>query len=114
MSATDRGFCLVELLVATVIFLIGAVGLLTLLTTTIAANTHSRNVTEATQLAQDQIELLRDQAWNTITAGSDTAGAYSRSWTVDTATTPGAAEVAVTVGWAERGGRQVRLQTVMR
>jgi type IV pilus assembly protein PilV len=113
-SPTTEGFTLVEVLIALVVFVVGALGMLSMLTGLMWANTYSRNVTEATQLAQDRLEIMRSQGFSALGAGSDTVGSYSRSWTVDTAAVSGAAVVAVTVQWQDKQPRQVRLQTVLR
>ena len=120
-SRSESGSGLVEQLVATAVFMIGAVGLVQLLTVTMAANTSSRNLTAAVNLAQDRVERIRNTSLAAVTGGSDgpltetgaAGGVFSRSWTVDDATIDGAKQVTVTVSWLEHGSREVELHTVV-
>jgi len=54
----QKGFTLVELLIALVIFSIGILGVATMQTTAIKGNSKSRQISEASNVAADQIEQI--------------------------------------------------------
>ena len=55
----DRGFTLVELLIALAISMVGLLGLMALQMIAIRANGASRNFAEAVSLAQEKLEMLQ-------------------------------------------------------
>jgi prepilin-type N-terminal cleavage/methylation domain-containing protein len=55
----DRGFTIIELLVAMALALVGLLGLVTLQLLAVRANNGSRNFLEATGLAQEKLETLQ-------------------------------------------------------
>jgi prepilin-type N-terminal cleavage/methylation domain-containing protein len=127
MALSCKGFTLVEVLAALVLFLITLVGLSSLLTTTMQANAQAKRITTATNLAQDKLEEVRNTAYSSVSSGSDSAkltetggtsgsGAiYTRSWTV-TADSPaaGTKTVTATVTWTDQtGSHTVQLQTIV-
>ena len=59
MNVKERGFTILELLLATVILLIGILGLIGLQAAAISGNSSANQMTVATTLAQDQIEQLK-------------------------------------------------------
>ncbi len=71
----DRGFSLVEVLIAMMVLAFGMLGVAALQTTAITGNTVARTGTEAVQLAQEMVELVRTNAGNTpaIYNGLDTS-----------------------------------------
>ena len=123
---TRGGFTVIEVLAALTIFAIVAAGLAANSVASIRSNRSSRNLSAASELAQDKMEQLRalDPAANPadLTAGghSDPAnplnefgasgGRYTRTWTV-TRNSPaaGLSTVVITVSWEESGTRTVRL-----
>jgi len=54
----QKGFTLVELLIALVIFAVGILGVATMQTTSIKGNSKSRQISEASNVAADQIEKI--------------------------------------------------------
>ncbi|HET8936004.1 MAG TPA: prepilin-type N-terminal cleavage/methylation domain-containing protein [Polyangiales bacterium] len=87
-----QGFTLVEVMVALAVMTISAMGLFALQGQATRANGRARDITMATQIAQNIIERLKMDglAWNTITPGDVTdLGSTVYLNAVDTAT-PGA------------------------
>lgn len=76
------GFSLIEAIVATGIFVAGALGLVQLVTMAVAANAAARHQTHAAMLASDKVEQLLAAAWGTEAAGDDESNGYRRHWTV--------------------------------
>jgi prepilin-type N-terminal cleavage/methylation domain-containing protein len=59
----DQGFSLIEVLVATTVFVVALASLAELFTLAIRSNLASRTVTDATVLAQQKVEELRALSW---------------------------------------------------
>jgi type IV pilus assembly protein PilV len=106
----ERGFTVIEVLIAMLVLLIGMAGILTLQLTAMQATSFSRHATEASILSEDKMEALRTMPINLLSDGSDQVdargvpdeeGLYTRAWTV----TPGASTTALTVSvsWNEQG-----------
>ena len=99
-NIANRGFTLLEVLMAIVI---SAVVLSFLGLSLIAAtrtNTTAENRNRATDLAEEKIEDLRRLAFDDVVAGSDSTGDFSRVWTVtDNMGKPRSKEIEVTVSW---------------
>jgi len=116
---SQRGFTLLETLVALGLFAIVLASLTPLLITTIQANARASRITKATCLAQDKLEVLRNTPYAAITSGSDTVAeggstkAYARSWTVTAGPTATTKTVIMTVGWTDQRAGQVRLDTIV-
>ena len=114
----QRGFTLIEALIA---FLITSVGLFALFATQamLARNADvAKQRTEATRLAQEQLEALRayttlnttagQVAWADLASASDsvtTNANFTRSWTLSDAATSPMRRVAINVTWPDRGGQ---------
>jgi type IV pilus assembly protein PilV len=104
---TERGFTMVEVMIAILLTAIAVIGILALFMTETRASSYSRHSTEATSLAADKLEKLRTMS--TPTAGTQTAldpqgaagGVFSRTWTV----TPNTSytDLFVSVTWSENG-----------
>src|SRR5688572_30532743 len=109
----ERGFSLIEALVALVIFAFVLAGLGVLMLATTETNTQARRQTTALTVAQQKLEELMATSFTAITGGNDTvneagisAGAnayYTRVWTV-ASNSPGAGmkTIVVTVTWGEK------------
>ena len=83
----QKGFSLVEVLIAITIFAIGVLALAQLQVTAIRGNAFSSTTTDGTTLAQDRIEQLMNLPYDdgALTAGNHgpvTQGVYNVSWNV--------------------------------
>ena len=90
--SNDRGFTMVELLIALALSMIGLLGLMALQMTAIKGNANSRNFAEATALAQEKLEKLQVLPYASVAASTETGlGAnpastltpYTRTVTID-------------------------------
>jgi prepilin-type N-terminal cleavage/methylation domain-containing protein len=115
----ERGFTVVECLVALMISVIGLMGMLSIHSTGSNATLYNRHATEATVLAEQAIEELLTTPAIALASGADVVdaqgvdtpdGAYAREWTV---TWDGdIALIAVVVNWLEDDGdHAIRVST---
>ena len=114
LSKNNRGFSLIEALIAMAIFSIGilAIGSMQLWNT--KNNTTANTTTEATLLARQKIEELKTVPdVGALADGSDTVGIFNRVWAVGSGTT--SRRITVTVSWEKRGeNRSVELESITR
>jgi len=122
LHRNNQGFTLVELFIAILLFAIGIVGVAKLQMAAVASNSFSMQVTEALNVAENQIEWMRNLPYASSTFGvdstgvsthvggttvSDTGREYDTSWTVENLTTSGVGSnsriVTVRVAWQEKG-----------
>ena len=110
MTRRQRGFTLVELMVAMLVLLIGIAGIMMLVRNSTIAARYTRHVTEATFLSEDKMEALRTLPMLLVSDGKEQVdalgyandnGLYTRSWTVGNAGET--ADIVVTVNWDEDG-----------
>jgi prepilin-type N-terminal cleavage/methylation domain-containing protein len=116
----QRGFTMVEVLVALAIAVVGITGLLALYTTSARGTQVSRHIAEASAVGDAKLDQLRLGAAAALVDGNDTvdargepdpSGPFTRSWTI-TRVSPDSAAIAVTVQWNEDDGvRSVVLQS---
>jgi len=113
----SAGFTMIEVMVALLLTAIATSGIIGLYMVETRASGFSRHTTEATVLAQDQMEILRtSKAYgvNQSTAGLNehgqvvTGGLFTRTWTVE-ADTGGLPfdNMLVRVNWTEDGAARV-------
>jgi len=111
MVKVQRGFTVVEVLIALAISTIGLAAMLSIHSTGSNATLYNRHATEATVLAEQAIEELLTVPTNALVNGGDVVnaqgaedpdGAYARAWTVTWAGNLAALSVAVT--WLEDDG----------
>jgi type IV pilus assembly protein PilV len=122
------GFTLLEVLIAISIFAVGVLAVATLQVTAIRGNRLGNEVTQATSLAQMQIEALKsadinsaalapghyDDPNNPIDETGAHGGTFTRSWDI-AENTAFSRTVTVTVRWIKGGSsRLVTLSTVTR
>lgn len=107
----ERGFTMVEVLVALTIMTIGMLGIVAMQKTSFSASGYTRHATEAAILAEDKLEQLRTVTLVGATDDSelvDSTGAvvadgiFTRAWTFDTSGT--LVTITVTVSWSETDG----------
>jgi type II secretory pathway pseudopilin PulG len=124
----DRGYLLLETLIAVAIFSVGILAIGTLIVSTTTANTRSNIFTQATLLAAQTLEHLtkkpvshlvpntyRDSN-NPINEWGDTGGIFNRSWVIDDPIGYNTSRrIRVTVTWERLGqSRKVELTTITR
>jgi len=100
------GFTLIEVMISVLLSVVATIGIIALYTVETRASVFTRRTSEATVLAQDQLERLRTQA--TPTAVTETgldalgnlgAGPYTRTSVVALDGTSSYWTLTVTVGW---------------
>lgn len=110
---SQRGFTIVEILVAIMILSVGLMGLVTTagLVTRMIAQGH--RYTEASALANERIEILRSQGCPAVATGTQTRGAYVISWQVVALAAPKGRSLVVNVqSPTTRGTRTDSFETV--
>ena len=104
---TNRGFSLIEVLVAMTILTIGVLGLAASSTAVSRMTSEGDRFGESAALASSRIELLRSSAGVNcagLSSGTETVGAYTLGWTVSTNTTVSMLrDVSVQVSYNSRG-----------
>lgn len=115
-NSKQRGFTLIEVLVAITIMAVGLTGIATMGVSTIKADTQSQGASVATALAREKLDQLRilhrtDTDWtlgsNHLETGLEEdgsmgSGPYTRSWVIeepDDVNYPNFMRVEVTVSW---------------
>ena len=108
----EKGFTLIEVLVAMIVLAIGILGLAPMLVISMQGNQFSREVTEAAYLAQDRIEQLRNQTIispipfdETATIGDCTRVVNISDQSVDNTIPPGVYRLTATINWIDKEGR---------
>jgi len=115
----QRGFSLIEVLIAMTIFAIGVLALAEMQITAIRGNAFSSTTTDGTTLAQDRIEQLMNAPYddanlNSGNHGPQTQGIYNVSWNViDDTPVANTKTVNVSVTWTASGwNRSVALRCI--
>ena len=114
--SNDKGFTLIEVMIAIFILVVGLLGVAGVAVTVINGNAFSKEITTATTLAQDKMEELKNTRYSNITSGSDTQESiYTRTWT-STPDSPAAGmkTIDVTVQFQWKGtAHNVTLNTIV-
>ena len=123
----ERGFSLIEVMIALVIFSIGILAVAQLQFWNIRNNTTGNITTMATLLARQKMEELKSQADvttlnsdadadNPINADGNAGGIFTRTWTVSNPLGGSTSRhLAVTVSWSRQGqNRSVVLTSITR
>jgi type IV pilus modification protein PilV len=119
----QKGFSLIEVLIALVILSIALLGLAGLMVTTTKSNSYGNQMTEAVTFGQDKLEELRITRRDLIVSGNDevqgsTGFPYSRSWTISTLPNPTPPPtdlqkaITLTVSW-NQGKNSIRLLSLI-
>ena len=112
----ENGFSLIELLIALSILAIGMLAAASMNYSAVRNNTTGNVSTQATMLAEAQLEMLKNQDIDSaalapgdysdptpIDQNGNPGGIYNRSWKIDTLGTS-ARRIKVTVQWNKFGG----------
>lgn len=119
MERHQRGFTLIECLVAIVVFFIAIMGLSSVTVMVIKGNSFSASMTVATALATDKVESLQNMGYNDVASGGPETlqTIYTRQWTVTEYLPPPLnpyKDIVVTVSWSWLGTtRNVTLRTII-
>ncbi|MCD4688054.1 MAG: prepilin-type N-terminal cleavage/methylation domain-containing protein [Desulfuromonadaceae bacterium] len=121
MKMNKKGFSLIELMVSMAILAIGLLGLAGLQGTAINGNHHGNMISQATVLAQDTIEQIRntdyddiDTATNADLPASTTVDNFNRAILIEDVTSlTGLKRVTVTVSWRKLKQHRVVLRTIV-
>ena len=127
----QRGFAILEALVAMLIMTIGVLSLAAMQTTINRYSSEAKLRSDATRLAEQKIEALRSFTgiastiigqgatsatalnWNALASGADvvssTNAAYTRTWTLSGATTDPMRGIQVAMAWTNRAGESQSL-----
>jgi type IV pilus modification protein PilV len=111
--STQRGFTLIEVLMAMVILGVGIMSIVALVTRDITYNNSSRRQTQGYTWAMERVEHLRSIPYADVVTDTATQGPYSVQWTVtdNSANVDGTKLVDVVVQW---NGRDVANLTFTR
>ncbi|MDI6763580.1 MAG: prepilin-type N-terminal cleavage/methylation domain-containing protein [Thermodesulfobacteriota bacterium] len=113
-----KGFTLIEVLVGLVILAIGLLAIAGMQITSVKGNFFSSNLTQASVLAQDRLEVLRSLAWghDDLTGGMHNEGTintiFTREYTVAVIAGTTMLDITVTVRWRDDTDHSVSFSTV--
>ncbi len=107
----NRGFSLIEVMVALGIFSIGILAVASMQISAAQGNLSARMRTEAVTLASERLEILNSKGYNhnDLSPGTHTDSTndvYLLEWTVTEDTTLKTKTIALTVTWNDRGSTQ--------
>ena len=118
--SSEKGFTLVELLIASILIVVGLLAFGIFAGNVIVQNTKGERKTQAATYAQEKLEDLRNQALNSALAtgtGTDSldGGIYTRSWVI-TGGSGDPTSIRVSVAWANNtavGNSAVSYKTII-
>lgn len=117
----NKGFSLIEMLIAVTILAIGLLAVAGLQVTAIKGNTHGSTISQATTLAQDRIEEIRNRDYAAIVFASNPeieanvdGTTYTRETLVEVDTPMSELKrITVTIRWDTNGPHEVVLRTIV-
>jgi prepilin-type N-terminal cleavage/methylation domain-containing protein len=112
MLQTQKGFSLIEVMIALVLFAVGLLAFAGLEVVALRNSTYSKDYGKANTYAQQKVEQMKGMSWASVSGGSDTLEErFARTWTVTT--TEDIKELVVSVTWVDPsyGTKRVNFQT---
>lgn len=121
MQRNEQGFSLLELLIAVAILSVGLLGAAGLQATAINGNLHGNTISQATVLAQNVIEEIRDTDYEAVnetnypgTENNVDGTIFNRSVLIeDNVPLNELKRITVTVSWTASRQHSVRLRTII-
>ena len=112
-----RGFTLIELLVGLVLLAIGLLAIAGMQIKSVNGNFFSANMTQASILAQDRLETLRNVAYGDAglavgTHNDGTTGIFTRSYSVSVIPGTTMLNIVATVSWRDTTDHTISFTTV--
>ena len=116
-SRSGEGFTLIEVMIAIFILITALTGVVAVAVSVINGNAFSKEITTATTLAVDKMEMLKNTKYSELNGGGPepVSSLYTRTWTVtDNTPATGLKTIQVRVAW-NRFGRthDVTLNSLM-
>jgi prepilin-type N-terminal cleavage/methylation domain-containing protein len=123
----NKGFSLIEFMIAITILSVGLMALVGLQSTAIKGNGSNKNLTTAVMLAEKKMEDLKNTAFTSLTTGTTndpgnpltgiggSGGFFNRSWNVQTySSSTNMKQITVTIAWTAAGrSHSTSLDTVV-
>lgn len=121
----EKGFTLIEVIMATLILIIGMGIIGSIISNITSKNFYSQRHTQAVLLAQTKIEDLLndgynnsnlnegdyDNPWNPVTSTGDSSGIFYQSWKIeDVQPIPRSKQITSTVAWEGTDGERKSVQ----
>lgn len=106
---SEKGITLIEIMASMVVFALGLLMLIPMMITSITANEFANDLSDATLLAQQKLEELRNAS--VLTSGNDIVDSKNRTWTVENVAT-NLKKVTVSVNWNDVRNRAHHIQTI--
>jgi len=122
MCSNNKGFSLIELMIALLILSVGLLSLASLQGTAIKGNRHGNQISQATTLAEDRIEEIRNTdfddvdnvAFPTPENNLSTSGVYTRTTVIeDDVPMLELKRITVTVSWSDGRSHDIVLRTII-
>jgi len=115
----EKGFTLIEVAAGLIILGIGLLGIAALQVTSIKGGYFSNNVTQATILAQDKLEYLKNLSYSdsNLSSGQHNEGIisgtiFSRQYHVLEDAGNSMKTITVTLSWTDRGNHSISFSTI--
>jgi Tfp pilus assembly protein PilV len=109
--APDRGFALLEALVASTLLVVGVLSLVQIFTLAARADGTARHLTVGSMLAAQKIEELRSSTWSVPAEGTDRIDEFTRRWSVTPLTIDPSFTAVIEVSVTPGAIRMVTLRT---